>query len=130
MRRGMLKEIEWVFDLATDMVGGMYDPDTIVTERAKLEALRKEVIQELQGRASARRVPERYPANQCHTLGYYSDKGGWISTSPLFRTLSPPQVRAFHKYAQENPPPDEQTVTHPTCRNVWAARQAADLPPN
>ena len=44
MRRGLLKELDEVFDAAHDMIGGTCNPDEKDNERDRLKALRKEVF--------------------------------------------------------------------------------------
>ena len=54
----------------------------------------------------------------------------YVSTSPLFKSLSDADVLIFQQAAQERAPPDGAawSVLHPVCRLVWIKRVAATEP--
>ena len=54
----------------------------------------------------------------------------YVSTSPLFKSLSDADVLIFQQAARNRAPPDGAawSVLHPVCRLVWIKRAAATEP--
>ena len=48
----------------------------------------------------------------------------YVSTNPLFKSLSDEEEQDFRRYAQENDPPnlDSWDIYHPVCREEWTKR--------
>lgn len=46
----------------------------------------------------------------------------FVSTQPLFRSLTDEEEENFRRYARENDPPmdpEDWSVLHPVCRDEW-----------
>ena len=60
--------------------------------------------------------------------GVFLADGGWISKSPMFRSLTPAEVEQYRQHARDNDPLSENwKVLHPVCREIWTKRGLAPV---